>query len=68
MTYKIGLQTEFFENSNSSNTSSLLLALEAQKRGYKVFHFTPDNLSYYNGEVIAWVRPFIIRPVAKVSL
>ena len=60
MTYKIGLQTEFFENSNANNVSSLLLALEAQKRGYQIFHFSPDSLSYYNNEVIAWVRPLTI--------
>ena len=33
--------------------TTILLAAEAQKRGYKIYYFEPENLSFLNGKVIA---------------
>ena len=33
--------------------TTLLLALEAQKRGYQIYYYEPHNLSFLNGKVIA---------------
>ncbi len=33
--------------------TTILLAAEAQKRGYKIYYFEPENLSFFNGKVIA---------------
>jgi len=33
--------------------TTILLASEAQKRGYKIYYFEPENLSFLNGKVLA---------------
>ena len=33
--------------------TTILLASEAQKRGYKIYYFEPENLSFLNGTVLA---------------
>ena len=39
------------------------MSLEAQNRGYKLFHYTPDQLSMRNGEIEAVAEPMILRDV-----
>ncbi|MGD9637583.1 MAG: hypothetical protein AB7U85_00820 [Alphaproteobacteria bacterium] len=70
MTYKIGLQTDALEGLNSvskslgyDDDSALILAAEAQKQGHELFYFTPDNISYCYGEVIAWIRKITIKDI-----
>lgn len=38
---------------NPKGDSTLLLMLEAQKRGYQLFHYTPDKLAFENGKISA---------------
>ena len=33
--------------------TTILLAAEAQKRGYKIYYFEPEDLSFLNGKVVA---------------
>ena len=41
------------ESINIKSDSTYILALEAQKRGYTLFHYLPENLNYENGRVSA---------------
>jgi glutathione synthase len=51
--FKIAIQMDPLESINIKSDSTYILALEAQKRGYDLFHYLPENLSYENGEVSA---------------
>jgi glutathione synthase len=41
--------------------SSFVLALEAQKRGYKLYHYLPEHLSLIDGKVIARARALTVQ-------
>jgi glutathione synthase len=51
--FKIAIQMDPLESINIKTDSTYILALEAQKRGYKLFHYLPENLIYENGRVSA---------------
>lgn len=54
MSLKIAIQMDPLERIDPKADSSYALALEAQRRGYKVFHYTPDQLTCRNGAVKAF--------------
>ena len=41
--------------------STFMLALEAQKRGYQLYHYTPAQLSLYHDHLIATAQPLVVR-------
>ena len=41
------------DNIDFKSDSSYLIALEAQRRGYLLYHYEPRNLYFLNGEIIA---------------
>ena len=41
---------------NIKTDTTILLASEAQKRGYKIYYFEPENLSFLNGKVLAFCK------------
>jgi len=43
---------------NIKTDSTYVLALEAQKRGYQLFHYLPENLIYENGKLFAYGNVF----------
>jgi len=43
--------------------STFAMSLEAQARGYRLFHYTPDRLSMRDGRIIATVEPMELRDV-----
>ena len=51
--FKIAIQMDPLESINIKSDSTYILALEAQKRGYELFHYLPENLIYENGRVSA---------------
>lgn len=57
----VAFQMEPLENINPEASTSFLLALEAQRRGYEVFHYDPYNLSFKNGMVNAKACPIYLR-------
>ncbi|MCP4394690.1 MAG: glutathione synthase [Alphaproteobacteria bacterium] len=57
----VAFQMEPMENINPEANTSFLLALEAQRRGYEVFHYDPYNLSFKNGMVMAKACPIYVR-------
>jgi len=47
------IQMDPIESIDVNGDSSLMLALEAQRRGYDLFHYLPQSLSLKNGQVTA---------------
>ena len=53
MTKILAIQGSNLKRVNIETDTTILLAAEAQKRGYKIYYFEPENLSFLNGKVIA---------------
>ena len=53
MTKILAIQGSDLKRVNLKTDTTILLAREAQKRGYKIFYFEPENLSFLNGKVVA---------------
>ncbi len=56
MTLKVALQMDPIESVNINADSTFVLALEAQKRGYTLYHYGPRKLSFREGRVTARAR------------
>ena len=63
--FKIAIQMDPLESINIKADSTYILALEAQKRGYRLFHYLPENLIYENGRVSALGNIFKLYPNKK---
>jgi len=61
MTRKVAFQMDPVETINIDGDSSFVLALEAQKRGYTVYHYGPGDLSWRENRVYADMRPVVFR-------
>ena len=57
MSLTVAIQMDPMESININADSSYMMALEAQKRGYKLYHYLPDALAYEDGKVIARANP-----------
>jgi glutathione synthase len=64
--FKIAIQMDPLESINIKSDSTYILALEAQKRGYRLFHYLPENLIYENGRVFALGNIFKLFPDKKI--
>ena len=64
--FKIAIQMDPLESINIKSDSTYILALEAQKRGYRLFHYLPENLIYENGRVSAICNAFKLFPNKKI--
>ena len=53
MTKILAIQGSNLKKINIKTDTTILLAAEAQKRGYKIYYFEPENLSFLNGKVLA---------------
>ena len=49
----IAIQGDSFQKINIKTDTTLLLALEAQKRGYKIYYYETKNLTFNNNTVFA---------------
>ena len=56
MTKILAIQGSDLKKVNIKTDTTILLASEAQKRGYKIFYFEPENLSFLNGKVSAFCK------------
>ena len=52
----LALQGDPLNSIAQETDTSLLLALEAQKRGYKIFYYETKDLSFINGKVFAEIK------------
>ncbi len=64
MTLNVAVQMDPIETINIAGDSSFALMLEAQKRGHKVWHYQPGDLSYRDGRVVAVARSIRVQRVA----
>ena len=53
MTKILAIQGSDLKKVNIKTDTTILLATEAQKRGYKIYYFEPENLSFLNGKILA---------------
>ena len=56
MSLNIAFQMDHIETLSISGDTTFALCLEAQKRGHKIFHYTPDQLAYKNGKVTSIIE------------
>jgi glutathione synthase len=61
MSLKVAIQMDPIDNINIDKDSSFVLTLEAQKRGYEVYHYLPTTLSLENGRVTARANKMQVR-------
>ena len=59
----VAVQMDHVSSIKIAGDSTFAMSLEAQNRGYKLFHYTPDQLSMRNGEIEAVAEPMILRDV-----
>ena len=52
----VAIQGDKLKTINKNTDTSLLLALEAQRRGYKIYYYETENLNYINGKVQAYIK------------
>jgi len=57
MQLKIAIQMDAVDTLNPHSDSTLLLGFEACRRGYEVFYYTPDKLTYRDGKITARAHP-----------
>ncbi|MEO6580282.1 MAG: glutathione synthase [Sphingomicrobium sp.] len=61
MTLTVAVQMDPMESIAIAGDSTLSLMLSAQARGYRLFHYPADALSYEDGRVRAVARPVTVR-------
>jgi glutathione synthase len=61
MSLKVAIQMDPIESININADSTFVLALEAQKRGYTLYHYGPRKLSLREGRVIARARALKVK-------
>jgi len=65
MSLKVAIQMDPIESIDIAADSTFLLALEAQKRGFKLYHYLPKNLTLNNGQLLVTANALKVR--AKVG-
>ncbi|WP_421779424.1 glutathione synthase [Kiloniella litopenaei] len=61
MTLSVAIQMDPVSTIDINGDSSFILGLEAQKRGYKLYHYLPKDLSMKGSQVYAKCRPVEFR-------
>ncbi len=61
MTLSVAIQMDPIESINIDADSTFVLALEAQRRGYRLFHYLPHHLTMRQERLTAWARPLTVR-------
>jgi glutathione synthase len=59
----VAVQMDHVSGINIAGDSTFAMSLEAQARGYKLFHYTPDRLSFRDDKLYAAVEPMVLRDV-----
>ncbi len=61
MSLSVAIQMDHIATINIAGDTTFALALEAQRRGHRLFHYTPDRLSLEGGQVFARVEELRVR-------
>ena len=59
----VGVQMDHVSGINIAGDSTFAMCLEAQARGYRLFHYTPEKLSLRDGKVFATAQQMTLRDV-----
>ena len=59
----VAVQMDHVSGITIAGDSTFAMSLEAQLRGYNLFHYTPDRLSMRDGTVFATVEPMQLRDI-----
>ena len=57
----VAIQMDHVSTINITGDSTFAMGLEAQARGYRLFHYLPDQLSMRDGAVYAHAEPMVLR-------
>ncbi len=57
----VAVQMDHVASINIAGDSTFAMSLEAQARGYRLFHYTPDRLSFRDNRLYASVEPMVLR-------
>ncbi len=57
MTLTVAIQMDPIDTIDMATDSTFILAIEAQARGYKLYHYLPQDLALSNGSIFANARP-----------
>ncbi len=60
-TVQVAIQMDPIAHIDIAGDSTFVLALEAQARGYALWHYLPHHLSLENGAVVAQAQPLTVR-------
>jgi glutathione synthase len=63
MTLTVAVQMDHIQSIKIAGDTGFAMLLEAQRRGHRVLHYTPDRLSMRDGVVTAMVDPIEVRDV-----
>jgi glutathione synthase len=63
MPLSVAVQMDHVASIRIAGDSTFALLLEAQRRGHRLFHYTPDRLSLRSGTVTAVVEPLTVADV-----
>jgi glutathione synthase len=61
MPLNVAVQMDHISTVSIAGDTSFALSLEAQRRGHKLFHYTPDRLSMVGGKVFARIEEMTVR-------
>ncbi|MBB4265203.1 glutathione synthase [Roseospira visakhapatnamensis] len=61
MTLSVAIQMDPIETIDIAGDSTFVLALEAQARGHRLWHYLPSDLSFQDGRVMSRARALTVR-------
>ena len=64
MPLSVAVQMDHIASISIAGDSTFAMLLEAQARGHRLFHYTPDRLVMRDGRIFAAVEPLTVRDVA----
>lgn len=64
MNLNVAVQMDPIEHIKIAGDSSFALMMTAQERGFGLYHYLPEDLSWRQGRVVAHARPVVVRRVA----
>ncbi|MCV0395188.1 MAG: glutathione synthase [Rhizobiaceae bacterium] len=63
MPLSVAVQMDHVSTISIAGDTTFALSLEAQKRGHRLWHYTPDRLTLADGRVVARAEPMSLRDV-----
>src|SRR5690348_179074 len=64
MTLTVAVQMDPIQHINIAGDTGFAMLLEAQRRGHRLLHYTPDRLSMHDGAVTAMAEALEVRDAA----